>query len=80
MYELINYSDHGTIVDNIIYTLNPGTGQVDVRTGTNIQTHSSSGTQSASINTKTAEHQAEKCSHSVGKKASSGKFPYTFKY
>ena len=52
MYELINYSEHGTIVDNIIYTLNPVTGMNGgySKFGIHSSIQSSFASQSASVN------------------------------
>ena len=59
MYELINYSEHGTIVDNIVYTLNPITGLGDTRTSFQAFNH-----QAPLTNAKNADSQGEK---SIGK-------------
>ena len=52
MYELINYSEHGTIVDNIIYTLNPVTGMNggDSKFGIHSSIQSSFASQSGTVN------------------------------
>ena len=52
MYELINYSEHGTIVDNIIYTLNPVTGMNggDSKFGIHSSIQSSFASQNVSTN------------------------------
>lgn len=52
VYELINYSEHGTIVDNIIYTLNPVTGMsgVDGKYGMHSSIQSSFVSQNVSTN------------------------------
>ena len=73
MYELINYSEHGTIVDNIIYTLNPVTGYGDTKLGSHFQTQpSSSNTHAYSINNNAGDHHSDKIATALGKKGSSG--------
>ena len=61
MYELINYSEHGTIVDNIVYTLNPITGLGDTRTS-----FQASNNQAPLTNAKTADSQGEKSIEKTG--------------
>ena len=73
VYELINYSDHGTIVDNIIYTLNPISCAANGKEVSNFHSNSSSNIHAASINNNTADPHSEKGGQSTGKKSSLGK-------
>ena len=61
MYELINYSEHGTIVDNIIYTLNPITGMnLENKAGIHSSIQSSFASQSVSVNNNSGISNANK--------------------
>ena len=73
VYELINYSDHGTIVDNIIYTLNPISCAANGKEVSNLHSNSSSNIHAAGINNNTADPHSEKGGQSTGKKSSLGK-------
>ena len=67
MYELINYSDHGTIVDNIVYTLNPvNPGFGDAKAG---DAHSSSAVAPKTLtNNNTTIHSSDKGKYSLAKR------------
>ena len=70
---MINYSEHGTIVDNIIYTLNPVTGHGDTKIGSHFQTQPSSSNMNAySINNNAGDHHSDKINSASGKKGASG--------
>ena len=62
---MINYSEHGTIVDNIIYTLNPVTGMsgVDGKYGMHSSIQSSFASQNVLTNNNSGISSSHKGNH-----------------